>query len=616
MALEKEFNFLQFFKLIIIKFNDNKRSSGKFTCATCCVMEKLSKIGNQLNTITKPKTLFGSGEYVQQFLKQLGQQYHLHTPNDWNSITTDQIKQQNGTSILHQYSLYELKCLACPEGKLIFTKPKQSKGYWNNKENILKFLHQIKEKYNFQSIEDWNLLSVKQIEINGGSFLLKKYSLYELKCLACPEGKLIFTKPKHSKEYWNNKENILQFLHQIKEKYNFQSIEDWNSLTKKQIQINGGNLLLQKYSLYELKCFACPEGKLIFNNKSNINWNENSLNQFFDKLREKYHLKTPNDWVFITNKDIKDNGGGFLLHKYSMYELKCLACPDGKFLFNKPHSKGFWNNKDNIIEFLNKMKVKYNLHSPDDWNQLNQKDFQFNGGNSLLQKYSLYELKCLACPEGKFLFDKSNPYKSLEYWNNKENQNKFFEKLKHKFHLISPLDWKRVSTDQIRSQGGNWLFYSNNYFLDKIFIDFDIQNNDNHSGSVSFLLKDLLASNYKRSSQRWLFLQIQKLFPDEEIVEDYFHSEISRESGFAVQFDIFMIDKKIAIEYHGIQHYEDIPSGFAPLEMNSYRDVEKKTLCKKYGIHLIVIPYWWDNKLDSLKETLANIDTLNCNSNL
>ena len=65
-----------------------------------------------------------------------------------------------------------------------------------------------------------------------------------------------------------------------------------------------------------------------------------------------------------------------------------------------------------------------------------------------------------------------------------------------------------------------------------------------------------------------------------------------------------MIERNIAIEYHGQHHYEDIPDGFSNLETNKNRDTEKEKLCSEHGIQLIVIPYWWDNKLDSLRETL------------
>ena len=52
------------------------------------------------------------------------------------------------------------------------------------------------------------------------------------------------------------------------------------------------------------------------------------------------------------------------------------------------------------------------------------------------------------------------------------------------------------------------------------------------------------------------------------------------------------------------QHYEDIPALFAPLELYQFRDNEKEKLCKQFGIQLIVIPFWWDNNLESLKQKI------------
>ena len=468
------------------------------------------------------------------FLQEIKQKYNLITPEDWNSITVNQIKSHGGGSLLKKYSMFDLKCMACPEGKLIFNNPNKSAAYWEHEENIHKFLSEIKQKYNLETSKDWNSITKKQIQSNGGWTLLKKYSLFELKCMAFPEGKLIYSKPNQVPGYWENKENIENFLIQIKNKYNLQSSEDWNSITHKHIQ--------------------------------------------------------------------SQEGGWTLLKKYSMFELKCMACPDGKLLFDNPKQvPGHWENRENIHKFLYEIKQKYNLETPEDWNSITRKQIKSNGGWGLLKIYSIFELKCLACPEGKSFF-KPKRTGSSAYWEDETNINNFFEKLKLKYHLNTLLDWKRISKSQIISQGGNWLFNRNNENL-KVKIQFENSNKENITKLIPFneLISDSLR---KRSSQRWLFLQIQKLFPDEEIVEDYFHSELSRLSGANVQFDVFMIQRNIAIEYHGKQHYEDIPSAFTNLETYKYRDIEKEKLCNQHGIQLIVIPYWWDNKLDSLRTTL------------
>ena len=578
-----------------------KYSMYELKCMACPDGKSIFKKPNQ-NTENWRKN-----ENIHKFLSEIKEKYNLNTSEDWNSITQKHIQSNGGSALLAKYSMYELKCMACPEGKSMFKKSKQSSGFWAKKENIEFFISKIKKLYNLNTPEDWNSITQNQIQSNGGSRLLAKYSMYELKCMACPEGKSIFDDPKETKPagYWENEENILKFLSEIKEKYNFNTPEDWNLITQKHILSNGGSSLFNKYSMYELKCMACPEGKSIFNkpNQSPGYWeNKENIDKFFSKLKEKYNLNTPEDWNSITQKHIQSNGGRTLLPKYSMYELKCMACPDGKSIFtNPPQSSGYWETKENILQFLYELKSRYNLNTPEDWNLITTNQIQSNGGSRLLAKYSIYELKCMACPEGKSIFNKPKQSKPSEYWEDETNRNQFFLKLKSKYHLHSPLDWKRLSQSQIISQGGNWLFNGKNDYS-KIKIQFESPNKDK---ITSIPIKELITDSIsKRSSQRWLFLQVQKLFPNDEIVEDYFHSDISRESGKTVQFDVFMIQRNIAIEYHGKQHYEDIPSGFCNVDAYKYRDIEKVKLCSKHGIQLIIIPYWWDNKLDSLRTTL------------
>ena len=408
--------------------------------------------------------------------------------------------------------------------------------------------------------------------------------------------------------YWNEQQNVINYLGEIREKYKLRTEEDWNSLTQKQIMSLGGATLLKKNSLYDLKCIGYPEGKFKKpQNPKPIGYWENKKNiiQILKEISEKYNLNTIEDWSSLNQKQIKSSGYGTILSKYSMYEIKCMACPEGKLYFrseNKPLK--YWENKNNVIEFLNQIKEKYNLKSPYDWNVLTQKQIQSSGGRSLFQKYSMYDLKCIGCEEGKLIFNKTNFSIPSKFWKNEINRNDFLEKLKLYYNLKTIDDWKRLSFKQIKSQGGIWLFYNNMQYLNHCKVNFEVNHGDNVK-VISKSLYELIKSNYKRSSQRWLFLQIQKLFPGEEIVEDYFHSALSRVNGSPIQFDIFIINKNIAIEYHGQHHYDDLPSQFGTAEMYKERDLEKKILCSKYGIRLVIIPYWWDNNIDSLKITLC-----------
>ena len=92
-------------------------------------------------------------------------------------------------------------------------------------------------------------------------------------------------------------------------------------------------------------------------------------------------------------------------------------------------------------------------------------------------------------------------------------------------------------------------------------------------------------------------------------MEDYFHEELTRISGAPIQFDIFLPTKNIALEYHGVHHFNELPS-FGNLELYQKRDLEKQKLCKEQNITLIVIPYSQSPESITIliQKTINNID--------
>lgn len=398
----------------------------------------------------------------------------------------------------------------------------------------------------------------------------------------------VIRQKKKPPKYWNDKKNIILFLNQLQQKLELNSEEEWDSITSRQIISNGGFSLIKKYSLHELKQMGYPNGNFKVR-KPTKHWeNIENIKLFLQDIKNKLNIKDKNDWNLITKEIIRKHGGASILNNYSVYQLKCLACPEGEHFFSNPNKPGFWKKEENIQKFLNILQKELNLYTFNDWNSLTQQQIKDLGGNRLLKLYSMYEIKCMALPERKDDFTLPNIPNS--FWDSEQNIQNFIKRLSEKYNVNTSDDWNRISNFQIRSFGGGGLFVK--YSKDEL---------------VKYLPKIKEKNKSRvRSSQRWLFLQIQQLFPGEEIVEDYFHPEISRESGFAVQFDVYLVEKKIAFEYHGKQHYEDIPSGFASIEMYKFRDKEKAILCQQFGIQLVIIPHWWDNTFTSLKMYVEN----------
>jgi hypothetical protein len=71
--------------------------------------------------------------------------------------------------------------------------------------------------------------------------------------------------------------------------------------------------------------------------------------------------------------------------------------------------------------------------------------------------------------------------------------------------------------------------------------------------------------------------------------------------GSRLRFDFMLLDRKVAIECQGQQHYTPVRFGGISqkrakenLIVQEERDEQKRQFCKRKGIKLIELPYWYD----------------------
>jgi hypothetical protein len=98
--------------------------------------------------------------------------------------------------------------------------------------------------------------------------------------------------------------------------------------------------------------------------------------------------------------------------------------------------------------------------------------------------------------------------------------------------------------------------------------------------SYNWNMDKLLVSKPK-ATQSWLKHMITKLFPDAEVIEDYLHPElIYSNTRKPMQIDVFLPKLSLALEYQGIQHYEDLFYFGSSVKLYQEKDAEKRKACQ------------------------------------
>jgi len=288
----------------------------------------------------------------------------------------------------------------------------------------------------------------------------------------------------------------------------------------------------------------------------------------------------------------KFGGRGFLEHYNSnVFELLKIVYPEIKWreTLREFLPKFFLLNLENQRWFLDDSTF---FHVPSilvfsDVQKIEKKNFPyFIGGNFFVVLNTIY-------PEFNW-----NPSVEISFpkyfWRSEKFLNKVIQKLQHHFLINSKKDWYRLSHVQIREIFGREIKHTKiTGMLRNIFPE------------ESWTYAKFSHRN-KKARQRWLFVQISQIFRNHVILEDFRPKELFQSTGTLVELDIFLPKLNLGFEFHGEQHFLEIPSaGFIPLYDRKSRDAEKIRTCTEFGIKLIIIPYWWDNKMESLTATIC-----------
>lgn len=108
---------------------------------------------------------------------------------------------------------------------------------------------------------------------------------------------------------------------------------------------------------------------------------------------------------------------------------------------------------------------------------------------------------------------------------------------------------------------------------------------------------DCIRGRYSKGEDE-LYKIVASIFPKEKIERGYTPDWLRSSFGGQMHLDVALIDKKIAFEFQGQQHFKPVElwGGEKAFKKNVQRDKDKRELCRKNNWRLIEITYHWYNK--------------------
>ena len=553
------------------------------------------------------------------FMESLFCKLEYTCDDDWYKLTRQAVEKNGGSYLFKDLgcsNILELLRTVYPDKTWnIFQFKRLPKSFWVEKENRQLYLEQLGKELGIKEMKDWLNVKYKDMYEHGGSAILLQFGNVKNILLEhypdCPWEEWAsetniddtFLSTKKPQGYWENIDNQRKLFDEIGKKFNITSMNDWNTISRKSItSVKGGSSVLNKYSsIQEALETLYPEFEWNVLDRKKVSRNfwidKNNHRVILDKIIKDLNLSSPKDLLSLSKQDIKKAGCKSLYSHYpNLYCALKENYPEYKWnIFDfKPLPRNIWQDKNIQKEFLLYFAEKENIKTFEDWKLVNCRTFHNAGGSSILNQYpSFIDMLSELLPEYTFDVLKDRNVVPRKYWDSPENIQKFLEEFKKEYYITELKDWERVSASQIISFGGGGLIQKFKNLKTILYTAYPKEN-----------WKPInLKSKRKRATQRFVFHQIQVLCKEREIIEEYIHEELSRDSGIHVEFDVYIPSLKVGIEYHGEQHYKDIPA-FGPLEQYKERDKEKEKLCKENNIHLVVIPYWTSTNLKSIQKIL------------
>ena len=376
--------------------------------------------------------------------------------------------------------------------------------------------------------------------------------------------------------------NQKKFLDTSAKKLKISSSDDWYKVKAKDLIELGGRGLLQRYgdSLIQLVKTLYPDKKWEewrFIHASKGFWDDvNNQKKFLDTVSKKLNIFSSEDWYQIKAKDLIELGGKGLLDDDGGSNIKLITTlyPDKKWeewRFTRT-SKGFWDCLSNQQIFLETAATEWSCYSRGMYN-VKTRDLLQLGASTFIQKFGGSFVNALKSVYPKYKWKDWNflhPSKNL--WKDATTCQGFLQYLEQSKNIVNSTDWARITNVEIHRAGGSQFLKYFGCLNDALQIFYNLQISPRMSEHEAKIWKIL--ETYSLGATDWHL--------------KYKHPKLShRKSHRKMELDIFSPSLRLAIEFHGDQHFFQTHRG--NLQDQQRRDEEKRVACKTNGITLIIL---------------------------
>jgi hypothetical protein len=215
-----------------------------------------------------------NAEKQRNFMDGLAKQLNITQQEDWYSITSKQIYERGGGSLLDKYGSSPSKLIQTVYqdhqwNEYKFRRnPKGSSaklaGYWTNLENQRNFLNSLGKKLGIKDLTDWYAITRKQICENGGASLLGMYNNSPGRFISSIFNEFPWDssrfRSKMPSENWEKKENRVSLIKKLTIELQIRDLEDWYRVSLGQIaEFHSNVAMFRRYPLQELLQEAYPD---------------------------------------------------------------------------------------------------------------------------------------------------------------------------------------------------------------------------------------------------------------------------------------------------------------------------------------------------------------------